>query len=81
MGARLVPPCLPPLTFLALAQALQGRVAMPDVLPAEPALAGAGPVAGAGGPVPSTVWVSGQAALGTGAAVSLALVQLQPGHA
>lgn len=79
MGARW---CLrlPPLTFLALAQALQGRVAVPDVLPAEPALAGARLIAGAGGTVPSTVWVSGQAALGTGTAVSFTLVQLQPGH-
>lgn len=81
MGARLAPPCLPPLTFLALGQTLQGRVAMPDVLPAGPALPAAGPVAGAGGAVPSTVGVSGQAALRAGAAVSFTAVQPQPGHA
>lgn len=78
--AQLAPPCPLPLTLLALAQALQGRVAMPDVLPAEPALAGAGPVAGTGGTIPGTVRVPGQAALCTGTAVSLTLVQLQPGH-
>lgn len=71
---------LPPLTFLALSQTLQGRVAVPDVLPAESALAWAGPVAGAGGTVPGTVWVSGQAALSTGTAISFTLVQAQPGH-
>lgn len=75
------PPCLPSLTFLALPQALQGRVAMPDVLPAEPALAGARPVAGTGGTVPGTVWVPGQAALSTGTAIGFTVVQLQPSHA
>lgn len=79
--AQLAPTWLLPLTFLALAQALQSRVAMPDVLPAEPALAGARPVASAGSTVPGAVRVPGQAALCTGTAVSLALVQLQPGHA
>lgn len=54
---------------------------MPDVLAAEPALAGARPVAGAGGTVPGAVGVPGQAALRTGTAVRLTLVQLQPGHA
>lgn len=81
VGAQLAPPCQPPLTFPALAQALQGRVAVPDVLPAEPALAGARPVVGAGGTIPGAVWVPGQAALCTGTAISLTLVQLQPGHA
>lgn len=81
VGAQLAPPCLPPLTFLALGQTLQGRVAMPNVLPAGPVRAAAGPVAGAGGAVPSTVWVSGQAALGAGAAVSFTAVQPQLGHA
>lgn len=54
---------------------------MPDVLPAEPALAGARPVAGAGSTIPGAVRVPGQAALCTGTAVGLTLVQLQPGHA
>lgn len=54
---------------------------MSYVLPTEPALAGAGAVAGTGRAIPSTVWVPGQAALSTGTAVSLTLVQLQPGHA
>lgn len=74
MGAQLAPPCLLPLTFLALAQALQGRVAMPDILSADPALAGAWLVAGAGGTIPGAVRVPGQAALCTGTAVSLTLV-------
>lgn len=69
------------LLLLALAQALQGRVAVPDVLAAEAPFAGARPVAGAGGTVPGAVGVPGQAALRTGAAICLALVQLQPGHA
>lgn len=74
----------PPLTVLALAlaQTLHSRVAMSDVLSSsEPALARAGAVAGTGSAVPSTVWVPGQAALSTGTAISLTLVQLQPGHA
>lgn len=67
---------------LALAQTLHSRVAMSDVLSSsEPALARAGAVAGTGSAVPSTVWVPGQAALSTGTAISLTLVQLQPGHA
>lgn len=64
-----------------MAQALQGGVAVPDVLPAEPALAGARPVAGAGGTVPGAVRVPGQAALCTGTAVGFTLVQPHPGHA
>lgn len=80
MRAPLVPPCLSPLTILALAQALQGRVAVTDILPADPALAGARPVAGARGTVPRTVRVPGQAALCTGTAIGLTLVQLQLGH-
>lgn len=72
----------PPLTVLALAlaQTLHNRVAMSYVLPTEPALARAGAVAGTGSTIPSTVWVPGQAALSTGTAISLTLVQLQPGH-
>lgn len=72
----------PPLTVLALAlaQTLHSRVAMANVLPTEPAFARAGAVAGTGSAIPSTVWVPGQAALSTGTAVSLTLVQLQPGH-
>lgn len=54
---------------------------MTDVLPAEPTLAGAGPVVGTGSTIPGTVRVPGQAALCTGTAISLTLVQLQPGHA
>lgn len=80
MRAQLVPPGLLPLTMLALAQTLQGRVAMPDVLPTEPALAGARSVVGTGGPIPGTVWVPSQAALCTGTAISLTLMQLQPSH-
>lgn len=53
---------------------------MAYVLPTEPALARAGAVAGTGSAIPSAVWVPGQAALSTGTAVSLTLVQLQPGH-
>jgi hypothetical protein len=74
------PPYLLPLTILALAQTLQGRVAMPDVLPTEPSLAGARAVARTGITIPGTVWVPGQAAFGTGTAISLTLVQLQLGH-
>lgn len=70
----------PPLTELALPQTLHSRVAMSDVLPTEPALAQAGAVAGTGSAIPGTVWVPGQATLGTGPAISLTLVQLQPGH-
>lgn len=66
---------------LALAQTLQNRVAMPDVLPTKPALAQTRAVAGTRRTIPSTVWVPGQATLSTGTAISLALVQLQPGHA
>lgn len=76
-----MPPCLPPPTVLGLARTLQGGVAVPDILPAEAALAGARAVAGAGGAVPGTVGVPGQAALCTRTAVGLALVQLQPSHA
>lgn len=53
---------------------------MAYVLPTKPALARAGAVAGTGGAIPSTVWVPRQAALSTGTAVGLTLVQLQPGH-
>lgn len=66
---------------LALAQTLQSRVAMSDVLPTNPALAQTRAVAGTRRTIPSTVWVPGQATLSTGTAISLALVQLQPGHA
>jgi hypothetical protein len=67
------------LTTEVLVHTLQGRVAMPDVLTAIAASAEQG-VASAGGAVPGTVGVSGQAALSTGLPIRLTPVKPQLGH-
>lgn len=64
-----------PLTSQVLVQALVHRAGVVDV-----AALARGLVAGAGGAIPGTVRVPGQAALGTGSAIALALVQPHLGH-
>lgn len=67
------------LTSQVLVQTLVHRVAVADVLAAIAALA-RGLVAGAGGAVPGTVGIPGQAAFSTSCAIGLTLVQPYLGH-